>query len=512
MKGYKYRQVGYGRMDPSLRKLYRDNNHIIHRGHRRGKLSEEFNYEIDNDITYDTFDEHLDDIYKKQTKSFKLNMSVGYVLRHTETKELRFYYPQKNDTIMSTPSVISNRVHLKRIKERLRSIDILQRLFFQRPNTKWTLYQLSVVRYTVFHINEYPLGNGSVPQFVKGKRCIIAFDKNSKGQRYYDNLCIFRCLAVYKGYSRKRVDVPARQYYRKYIRHNPLKTNIFPGIKLSEITKFEDLFQLNVDIFEMQENHSVRIVYRSVGKYDNTMYLNKYQNHLSLITNMSQYTNKYTCNHCSKLFRYANKLKIHEKNCKNKIKLFFPGKYFTLKPSIFEELEDFGISVKKELRYFSTFAVFDFEACLVDVCEGQRTDKLEWTKEHKAISVSICSNVKGFTHPKCFVESDEDTLLEKMISYLNEISNNNAKTLHKKFAKVFKRIYEIKDHLKETSHDVDSSHTDDVNECFDEMNGHLSDVESMCMETDYCEEPSAEFLEVISKPNTYRQFLGMLQI
>ena len=507
------KQFGWGKKDPALLKLYRDNKHIIQRGHRKGKVSEEYNYEINNNLTYAEMNDQINEIYNNQSHSFKLNISFGYVLRNTETNELRFYYPEQNDVIFSTPVPIANRQHLRKLKDRIRSIDILQKLFLQRPNTKWTLYQLSVVRYTIFHMVDYILGNGIVPYYIKSKRCIIAFDKNTKGEFYTDNLCLFRCLAVHQGHSVKQADTIAKRLFIIYQKKLNSVKKRFDGVHINEIAKVEDIFKTNIDIYEMDEKETVNTVRRSIGKYSQTMNLNKYRNHLSLITSMNRYTKKYSCNHCTKLFTKSNKMKIHEKNCTDRIKLSFPGKYFTTNPDIFDRLADIGINVKMSERFYKAFAVFDFEACLMKVKSENNNNKLQWIQEHKPVSVSVCSNIDNFTSPKCFVECDEDALLHKMVTYLNEISHTNSVNMKYKFRKVFTRLTELRNEL-ETSQKYNESNDDDDDDD-DDDNDDRDDYEepylnSTCMDFDEYDPPSKEFEVAMSKPNSFRKYLGKL--
>ena len=58
--------------------------------------------------------------------------------------------------------------------------------------------------------------------------------------------------------------------------------------------------------------------------------------------------------------------------------------------------------------------------------EGDHTEKLEWTQQHVPVSVSVCSNVTGFTEPICFVDADMDQLLKKLVQSLTEIQETTA--------------------------------------------------------------------------------------
>lgn len=53
--------------------------------------------------------------------------------------------------------------------------------------------------------------------------------------------------------------------------------------------------------------------------------------------------------------------------------------------------------------------------------EKKVTDKLTFVNEHKPVSLSVCSNVPGYTNPKCIVNEDENELLDDFLDYLTQI-------------------------------------------------------------------------------------------
>ena len=63
---------------------------------------------------------------------------------------------------------------------------------------------------------------------------------------------------------------------------------------IEDLIPIEDLFKVNVSIYQLNEE-SARLVYRSRGLYQETMALNKYQNHLSLVTDFEKYCALYRC-------------------------------------------------------------------------------------------------------------------------------------------------------------------------------------------------------------------------
>ena len=107
--------------------------------------------------------------------------------------------------------------------------------------------------------------------------------------------------------------------------------------------------------------------------------------------------------------------------------LKFKGGYYT--KNIFESLAEFGITT--DYPYFNYFAVYDYEALLKPV----QSDK-QWTAEHQAISVSICSNVPGFEKPSCFVNSDNKELVKAKLNYLEQIQSSASAYIDLKWAGV----------------------------------------------------------------------------
>ena len=137
------------------------------------------------------------------------------------------------------------------------------------------------------------------------------------------------------------------------------------------------------------------------------------------------------------------KCQRHEKTCDGKVQLKYPGGAYHIPKIIFEELEDEGIVVPDEWRYFPYRATFDFE-CYFDKEKAQElknTEKLTWQSAHVPLSVSVCSNVPGYQAPKCFVlEGDSDLLLEAFVQYLTTISTKSSSLLRQRYAEVFEAL------------------------------------------------------------------------
>ena len=106
---------------------------------------------------------------------------------------------------------------------------------------------------------------------------------------------------------------------------------------------------------------------------------------------------------------------------------------------LFDKLHNVGIEVERPHQFYPFFSTYDFESILKKITpdEGLIGDvTTSYTHEHIPISVSICSNVPGFTEPYCIVEEGDD-LLDEMFKYLSMIQQCTSNILLKKFSSIF---------------------------------------------------------------------------
>ena len=99
------------------------------------------------------------------------------------------------------------------------------------------------------------------------------------------------------------------------------------------------------------------------------------------------------------------------------------GVYHTT-PSVFQSLDDEGITIVDTLRFYPYRATFDFE-CFFD---GENlpadSDRVQWIARHVPLSVSVASNVPGHETPRCYVTyGDSGKLMGATISRRSAISD-----------------------------------------------------------------------------------------
>lgn len=85
-------------------------------------------------------------------------------------------------------------------------------------------------------------------------------------------------------------------------RDEDVDASSFRGIQLRQLADFKSCFKINVKVFELCEDGATYPVFKSTERFDATMYVNHYENHLSYIRDFQTYAKKYKCQLCDRLF------------------------------------------------------------------------------------------------------------------------------------------------------------------------------------------------------------------
>jgi hypothetical protein len=434
--------------DIPFRDLYEAKSAFIRCPHDIGKNRRIYNF-VTNDLQEGKKEiiDALSAIYQKQTNSFKIALCFGFIMKNIETDELSYFAPYINFNVLGEElDLIHNRDQFDKMIESFNEDDIIYQARNQRPSSQIKPYFCVQFSVFIFPIINKLLGTGRVDDFILKNRYIKALVRSRGGNKYADNLCIFRCLAYFLG--ERSIEQFIKLSYQKWrlymLRENNKKlsphSKKFPGIQIPELFYFEKCFQVNVNVFSLNSDKTAHLIYRSTrnesvsGKY---MMLNLNKNHLSYITNFSGYAKKYSCPFCSKLFSSHQQVYKHLEKCSNGCKYIYPSGYYKHQKSIFDELEEIGIFTKSHCDNF--FAVFDYEVVLAP-SNCNPSDKVVWTHRHIPISVSLASNVDGFLDPHTIINADLDIILKEMIHYLEQIRLKVVEKARIKWRDVFMQL------------------------------------------------------------------------
>ncbi len=486
--------------DEALQREYLNNRPHILRPDQLGQVTAQYNCPT-NDFSGGMTEilQIIRDIILQEQRAFKLNIALGFIMRNVSTGEYRYFIPYANKPLLDRNVTISSMKDFQKLKAELQRSDITNNANLSRPNSSWKIdFVTNMVVYV--YRSSYTMGWGRLPEYIKNNPNIVALD-NNRGREYEDHLCAFRCLAVHHKQNQREAAV--KEYYGRWQafmagrgKNLPENPKEYPGLPSTQIHLYERCFEVSVTACELKEDGAVVITHHPTTHFRDHMYLNIHDNHLSYISSFKAYAKKFQCSKCQRHFDRINNLKRHMKTCRHVTKYKLPGGFYQATRTVFDRLEDVGITTAPADRFFPWFATYDFEALLEKVEDGEGSAKLTWETKHRPISVSLASNVEGFTDPVCFVEEDVDTLLSSMVNHLKAISRKSQQLASDKWRQVSEKLQELLEAWKPEESRAE---------------GEENDPEDGAMETDWNEPATRNFQRRIAQPNVFRQMLQRLE-
>ena len=409
--------------------------HVVH-----GPIQTRYNRRLTSLDMRDLHDQ-LFLLFDQQTTAFKVNVSFGFVLREKENDRLRYYHSSNNccGRYLEEPALITNRDDFDRFLARIQESDILQWAVAQRPNSDWICEMVTNATFFLNRIDDHPIGcvGINLPDYVKNNKAIVGLEKDRyRKTTYNDNLCLFRCLALHLG----------REAAALYAEYTDTPVHDFAGVTLDDLSKIEATFDVNVCVYKLvptgNEKTKAEIVRRSLCSYAQTIYLNLYETHFSYIKDINTYCHSWRCRNCeTSLWKCPYDLHRHERTCTEGIKRVYKGGVYHPTPSIFQRLDDEGITVPEALRFYPFRATFDFECFFDRDNVPADSDKVHWIARHVPLSVSLASNVPGLEPAQCYVtDGDSDKLVADMMSHLHAVSDAAFESLKPSYESVLNEL------------------------------------------------------------------------
>ena len=151
-----YPRSGYENKLGYLRVLLQKNNEIQDRTKKTRNYTI-YNKEIDYNYTYRDLNEQLLAIYKAQRNSFKVNLGLGFILHHTETKEYKYYYVSSNNMLFDYAVTITNKENINNLIKHIISLDLATDLYLKKPTSGWVLGGITNIQFLVFPMKNIPI-------------------------------------------------------------------------------------------------------------------------------------------------------------------------------------------------------------------------------------------------------------------------------------------------------------------------------------------------------------------
>ena len=164
-------------------------------------------------------------------------------------------------------------------------------------------------------------------------------------------------------------------------------------------------------------------------------------------------------------------------------------------------MQELGINVAEEFRFYPFRATFDFECYFDNAVLPLNSPKVDCLARHELLGVSVCSNVPGFSLPYCFInEGDPSQLVDRFVDYLNKISDAAYNILKNDYKEIF-------DSLQNMLEMVKGDESMNGESCCDVINDNDDDAKIEC-------EPHGIKISIVTSKDIYKliaSFKGFLR-
>ncbi|XP_071491915.1 uncharacterized protein [Diadema antillarum] len=218
-----------------------------------GRVHRFYNFHLPN-LNNESLREKAQKVFEQQSSVFKINASYGFVLCNNETNECRYFYASRNTKVLNEPALVTNKSSFQEFLDTFLKEDVLEYARTLRPNSKWVVQHITNVTFYVFCLTDHPIGQGiDLPAYVQNNQAIVSLVSSRRdGRVYNDNLCLFRCLALFQGEKSEGLETKAKQLLKQYTGLPHVSTSEFSGVRLGHLNKVEEFFKINIMVYELQ--------------------------------------------------------------------------------------------------------------------------------------------------------------------------------------------------------------------------------------------------------------------
>ena len=270
--------------------------------------------------------EKLDHFFNNLICATKVNLAFGLILKKIEDGGFSYFYAHENNILLDRSKLVCSHDDLTKLKGFFNKTDVIESCSRERMNTNWRLYKLTNLTVFAAHLNDVHMGcrDAVLPEPLL-KKCTInclTFEKNTR-QPYNDNLYIFRALALHLHGNQRLKEETSIVFISFINKMDGLSPNQFKGVHMNDIPIVEDLLTLNILLYDINFVHGNLIgelARRNVQKYDNTVRLLRYSNHICYVSNIDAVFQFFRCPNCDTFFNKTFNLERHLTTCSERVK------------------------------------------------------------------------------------------------------------------------------------------------------------------------------------------------
>ena len=383
--------------DHRLREELRSCQHFLVDSELERARHKVFNYAVET-LNETIVNEKLDHFFNNLKCAAKVNLAFGFVLKNIEDGGFRYVYAHENKTLLDRSKLVCTHDDLAKLKDFLSKTDVIESCSRERMNTKWRFYKLTNLTIFAALLKDVPMGckNAVLPEPLlrNGTINCLTYEEITR-QPYNDNQCLFRALALHL-HGNQRLEEETSKLFNLFInKMDGLSPNQFQGVHVNDIPTVEDMLTLNILLHEIDfadVNIVGELARRSLQKYENTVRLLRYNNHICYVSNINAVFQSFRCPNCDTFFNRTFNWERHLTTCSERVKNVYPRNVYQIRETLFDKLDSFGIKYTSEQKLFKNLGKFDFESICVEEETFRHTNTTTWIGKHIPISVSISSN------------------------------------------------------------------------------------------------------------------------
>ena len=329
----------------------------------------------------------------KEHNAFKLQIAFGYACENI-LNEVRIFEPSQQ-FYFDNYQLIKNKQDINNTLHYLTGDEIVNKISLEFSDSSTRLVGVYAMAIKIVML-DYPVGsNIQLPKYIKSSKYIVSLDKVE------NNFCAWACFAIINGARKDRYLSTAKELFATFYGLNKNETedrmSKYPGFDyINELEKYEETGKYAINIISFNEDESIKYIRKSkFNDIREAKYLNLYENHFSVVTDLFKLAKSYVCTNCGFRFTYNWCLDRHLNTCKIEHTDSFNAKsdIWQCRRNIIVELSEY-FEVQVDFKY-DYLMIFDLESILLKINENAGK-KLNYVARHVLISVSIASNVPGY--------------------------------------------------------------------------------------------------------------------
>ena len=171
-----------------------------------------------------------------------------------------------------------------------------------------------------------------------------------------------------------------------------LSADQFQRVHMNDIPIVEHLLALNILLYDIRfvdGNIVGEPARRSLQRYENTVRLLRYNNHMCYMNNINAVFQTFRCPNCDTFFNRIFNLERHLTTCNERVKNVYPRNVNQVRETLFDKLDSFGINYTSEQELFKILPIFDFESNFLKEKAFRDTITTTWIGKHVPVSISI---------------------------------------------------------------------------------------------------------------------------